>query len=110
MTSFMKVMGNLLVKLNEDNCTAVFPDLFLSTELIPKRRLKKWIKRQGFRIRKVVILKWIIMGNIITMAYKGLPLSMFIWEGRKADTSKGGCQDLRTRGSGDLKPVNFAEL
>ena len=54
-------------------------DFFLSTELIPKRRLQKWINRQGFGIRRTLILKWILLGNVLTMGYKstllsGLPL------------------------------------
>ena len=48
----------------------VFSDFFLSTELIPRRRLKKWIQRKGFKIRKILILKWIILGNFLTMGYK----------------------------------------
>ena len=50
-------------------------DFFLSTELIPKRRLKKWINRSGFRTRKLLILKWIVLGNYLTMGYKSTLLS-----------------------------------
>ena len=53
-------------------------DLFTSTELIPKRRSNKWIQRPGFGIRKVVILKWIVLGNILTLAYKKSLLSSLI--------------------------------
>ena len=53
-------------------------DFFLSTELIPKRRLKKWINRDGFVTRKILILKWIILGNILTMGYKCTLLSTLI--------------------------------
>ena len=53
-------------------------DLFTSTELIPKRRLNKWIQRPGFGIRKVVILKWIVLGNLLTLAYKTTLLSSLI--------------------------------
>ena len=53
-------------------------DFFLSTELIPKRRLKKWIDRNGFRTRKILILKWIFLGNILTMGYKCTLLSTLI--------------------------------
>ena len=52
--------------------------MFLSTELIPKRRLKKWIQRPGFNLRKVVILKWIVLGNILTLGYKTTLLSSLI--------------------------------
>ena len=48
----------------------IISDIFLSTELIPKKRLKKWIQRPGFNLRKVVILKWIVLGNILTLGYK----------------------------------------
>ena len=53
-------------------------DFFLSTELIPKRRLERWVQRRGFGIRKIVILKWIFLGNILTMAYKKSLLSSLI--------------------------------
>ena len=53
-------------------------DFFISTELIPKRRLKKWIQRPGFHIRKVAILKWIVLGNILTLAYKKSLLSSLV--------------------------------
>ena len=53
-------------------------DLFVSTELIPKRRLKKWIQRPGFGIRKVAILKWIVLGNFLTLAYKKSLLASLI--------------------------------
>ena len=55
-----------------------FTDFFLSTELIPKRRQMRWIQRPGFVIRKIVILKWIFLGNILTMAYKKSLLSSLI--------------------------------
>ena len=53
-------------------------DLFVSTELIPKRRLKKWIQRPGFGIRKAAILKWIVLGNFLTLAYKKSLLASLI--------------------------------
>ena len=53
-------------------------DFFLSTEFIPRRRLAKWIVRPGFAIRKVAILKWILLGNILTIAYKTTLLSSLI--------------------------------
>ena len=46
--------------------------------MIPKRRLNRWIQREGFKIRKFVILKWIVLGNVITMAYKSTLLSSLI--------------------------------
>ena len=45
-------------------------DFFLSTQLIPRRRLEKWIYRDGFRTRKILIMNWIFLGNILTMGYK----------------------------------------
>ena len=59
------------------NC-GIISDIFLSTELIPKKRLKKWIQRPGFNLRKVVILKWIVLGNILTLGYKTTLLSSLI--------------------------------
>ena len=47
-------------------------------ECVTKRRLKKWIHRDGFRVRKMLILKWIFLGNVITMAYKSTLLSSLI--------------------------------
>ena len=54
------------------------PDLFISTELIPKRRLNKWIQRPGFGVRKAAILKWIVLGNFLTLAYKKSLLASLI--------------------------------
>ena len=53
-------------------------DFFTSTELIPKRRLNRWIQRPGFGVRKAVILKWIVLGNILTLGYKTTLLSSLI--------------------------------
>ena len=55
-----------------------FSDFFISTELIPRKRLKKWINRTGFRTRKILILKWIVLGSILTMGYKCTLLSNLI--------------------------------
>ena len=41
-------------------------------------RLNIWIQRPGFRIRKIVILKWIVLGNVLTLAYKATLLSSLI--------------------------------
>ena len=67
---FMKVLTK---GRNSQYCSinyVVFSDFFLSTELIPKKRLNKWIQRKGFKIRKILIMKWIILGNFLTMGYK----------------------------------------
>ena len=58
--------------------TFCFSDFFLSTEFIPKRRQWKWINREGFCTRKMFILKWIFLGNILTMGYKCTLLSTLI--------------------------------
>ena len=55
-----------------------FSDFFLSTELIPRRRNNKWINRRGFGIRKTLILKWIVLGSVLTMGYKSTLLSTLI--------------------------------
>ena len=52
--------------------------MFLSTELIPKKRLNKWIERKGFKTRKILILKWIFLGNVIVIAYKSTLLSNIV--------------------------------
>ena len=47
-------------------------------ELIPRRRLKKWINRDGFGIRKILILKWIVLGSVLTWGYKSTLLSTLV--------------------------------
>ena len=46
--------------------------------MIPKKRHRKWINRPGFGIRKIIILKWIVLGNILTLGYKKSLLSSLI--------------------------------
>ena len=47
-------------------------------ELIPRRRLKKWINRDGFGTRKILILKWIVLGSVLTWGYKSTLLSTLV--------------------------------
>ena len=75
----------------------IISDIFLSTELIPKKRLKKWIQRPGFNLRKVVILKWIVLGNILTLGYKTTLLSSLI-PIRYEDTTIKSLDDLDKSG------------
>ena len=56
----------------------VVADIFLSTELIPRKRLKKWINRDGFGTRKILILKWIVLGSVLTWGYKSKLLSTLV--------------------------------
>ena len=56
----------------------VLADIFLAMELIPRRRLKKWINRDGFGIRKILILKWIVLGSVLTWGYKSTLLSTLV--------------------------------
>ena len=56
----------------------VVADIFLALELIPRRRLKKWINRAGFGTRKILILKWIVLGSVLTWAYKSTLLSTLV--------------------------------
>ena len=56
----------------------VLADIFIATELIPRRRLKKWINRDGFGIRKILILKWIVLGSVLTWGYKSTLLSTLV--------------------------------
>ena len=53
-------------------------DLFVSAMFIPSFIPKHWIQREGFKIRKTLILKWLFFGNVITMAYKSTLLSSLI--------------------------------
>ena len=57
---------------------SLFPDFFLSTELILDSKLEKWINRQGFGTRKLLILKWIVLGSILSMSYKSTLLSTLV--------------------------------
>ena len=56
----------------------VVSDIFIAMELIPRRRLKKWINRDGFGIRKILILKWIVLGSVLTWGYKSTLLSTLV--------------------------------
>ena len=76
--TFMKVLRRALVIFNFVCYLKIVTDFLLSTELIPNVRLEKWINRKGFRIRKALILKWIFLGNVLTMAYKSTLLSTLI--------------------------------
>ena len=53
-------------------------DIFIAMELIPRRRLKKCINRDGFGIRKILILKWIVLGSVLTWGYKSTLLSTLV--------------------------------
>ena len=56
----------------------VVTDLFIATEFIPRRRLKRWINRDGFCTRKILILKWIVLGSVLTWGYKSTLLSTLV--------------------------------
>ena len=56
----------------------IVTDLFIALELIPRRRLEKWINREGFCIRKILILKWIVLGSVLTWGYKSTFLSTLV--------------------------------
>ena len=45
---------------------------------IPRRRPKHWIRRQGFGIRKILILNWIFVSHLLTLAYKSTLLATLI--------------------------------
>ena len=55
-----------------------FLDLFLAIVFIPRRKLGKWIQRQGFGVRKFAILQWIITSTILILGYKSTLLSTLI--------------------------------
>ena len=83
-----------------------FSDFFLSTEFIPKRRLINWIEREGFQTRKIIIIKWLFLGNIITMAFKSTLLSSLIqirYEGKMDSLN-----DVANSGLPILLPNNTA--
>ena len=46
--------------------------------MIPRKRLKNWINRRGFRMRKGIILLWIFWGHFLVMGYKTTLLSTLI--------------------------------
>ena len=53
-------------------------DFFLTTPFIPKRKLLSWIHRPGYGTRQAIILKWIFLGSVLTLAYKSMLLSSLI--------------------------------
>ena len=64
---------NIIVTLRITN--SFITDFVLSLKIIPTM---SWIERKGFRIRKILLLKWIFLGNFITMAYNSTLLSSLI--------------------------------
>ena len=38
----------------------------------------RWIQRPGFKVRKMLILKWIFLGTLLTMGYEAILLSSLI--------------------------------
>ena len=52
--------------------------MFLAIVFIPRRKLGKWIQRQGFGVRKFAILQWIITSTILILGYKSTLLSTLI--------------------------------
>lgn len=58
--------------------TYLYVDVFLSIAFIPRRKLAKWIQRHGFGTRKLVILQWLFLSNILIMGYKSTLLSTLI--------------------------------
>ena len=53
-------------------------DICISTELISKGVLNRWIQRPGFEVRKVLIHKWIILGTLLHIAYESTLLSSLV--------------------------------
>ena len=51
-------------------------DFFVSFELVP--RLPKWINRDGFWTRKILIFQCILLGNFLIMGYKSTLLSTLV--------------------------------
>ena len=108
LTTFMKVEIQCSLKIYTF-VNYFFTDFFLSTELIPKIRLEKWINRTGFGIRKTLILKWIFLGNVLTMAYKSTLLSTLVTIRYNkpidtlADLDSSGLPFLLAKGSTNIK-------
>ena len=46
--------------------------------MILDSKLEKWINREGFGTRKLLILKWIVLGSILSMSYKSTLLSTLV--------------------------------
>ena len=76
--------------------------------------MNKWILRPGFRIRKIVILKWIVLGNILTLGYKTTLLSSLItinYEDpidNKYDLDKSGLPLIMSRGGATFEFISQA--
>ena len=61
--------------MNQPITNSFITDFVLSLKIIPRA---SWIDRKGFKIRKILLLKWIFLGNFITMAYNSTLLSSLI--------------------------------
>ena len=79
MTIFLKVAkSHLGANRTKQLFLYILPDFFLSTPFIPKRKLLSWIHRPGYGTRQAIILKWIFLGSLLTLAYKSMLLSSLI--------------------------------
>ena len=52
--------------------------MFLSIVFIPRRKLAKWIQREGFGVRKLAILKWLFLSHVLILGYKATFLSTLV--------------------------------
>ena len=78
-TIFLKVANSQLTRGEQDKrVILILADLFLSTPFIPRRKLLSWIHRPGYGTRQAIILKWIFVGSLLTLAYKSMLLSSLI--------------------------------
>ena len=56
----------------------IISDLFVALIFIPRRKLIRWIKREGFRARKMAILQWIFLSHVLILGYKATFLSTLV--------------------------------
>ena len=56
----------------------IYQDFFIATAFFPRRKLITWIQRPGYGTRRGMILKWIVLGSVLIMAYKSILLSSLV--------------------------------
>ena len=57
----------------------IVKDILLSTFILIGQSLSQdWIYRSGFKTRRINLLKWIVLGNFLTMGYMSTLLSQLV--------------------------------
>lgn len=57
----------------------VFSDWLLSTFILIGQSLSQdWLFREGFKIRRIILLKWLLLANFLTLGYMSTLLSQLV--------------------------------